>query len=142
MAGVRTIAAMRPPKRQERFRAGTKRLSRVMGVTENIIHKALVERLELGVMPGVFWCHIPNGEYRAKITAARLRQMGVKAGVPDFLFIIDGVPHFLELKREGGTISDKQKETFRSLQNAGARVGIAYGFNDAAQILQVWRVLR
>lgn len=138
----RTIAAMRVPRPQERLRAGSKRLTRALGVTENSIHKALVERLELGVMPGVFWFHVPNGEYRAKATAARLRSMGVKAGVPDFVFIINGRAHFLELKRDGGRLSPTQLETIERLVACKCPVSTAVGLNDALSVLETWRVLR
>lgn len=142
MREVPTIAAITKPPLQ-RYRAGSKKLARALSVTERAIHLAVVERLQLGVMPHVFWCHIPNGEARAKVTGAILRAMGVKAGVPDLMFLIGGRrPHFLELKRETGRTSLDQQGVHREMRQAGAVVEVAYGFDDAMKILQRWGVLR
>jgi len=53
----------------------------------------------------LLWCHVPNGELRHPRTAARLKRLGVKAGVPDIL-IFTPVPRYpaargvaIELKR-------------------------------------------
>lgn len=46
------------------------------------------EQVELATwldVRGHVWCHVPNGELRHPRTAARLKAMGVKAGVPDIL---------------------------------------------------------
>ena len=52
---------------------------------------------------------IPNGGYRAKATAARMKRTGTRAGVPDiFLPVSNGREHglFIEMKRrKGGTVS-------------------------------------
>ena len=75
---------------------------------------------------GVTWCHVPNGGFRNKATAARLKIMGVKAGVPD-IFIFTPPPMFpnsngvaIELKRvKGGTLSPEQKHWLESLNEYG-----------------------
>jgi trehalose utilization protein len=57
------------------------------------------------------WWHTPNGEVRNKITAAKLKAMGVRPGIPDFVLLS---PHnsirFLELKRAGESLSEAQEE--------------------------------
>lgn len=48
---------------------------------------------------------IPNGDYRAKATAARMKRTGTRAGVPDiFLPVSNGREHglFIEMKRAEG----------------------------------------
>jgi len=61
-----------------------------------------------------FCFHCPNGEKRDKITANKLMAMGVKAGVPDLVFILDGgVTAWVELKLKKGKLS-KTQERFRS----------------------------
>lgn len=54
---------------------------------------------------------IPNGGLRNKITAARMKREGVKAGVPDIQIITkSGASALIELKASKGTLSDAQKE--------------------------------
>ncbi len=62
-----------------------------------------------------YYCfHCPNGEKRDKITASKLMAMGVRAGVPDLIFVLpNGKTLWLELKLSGGKLSPVQ-EKFRS----------------------------
>ena len=46
---------------------------------------ALADTLRIGASPDWFWCHYPAGEARTAITGARLKRMGTKAGVADYL---------------------------------------------------------
>jgi len=61
-------------------------------------------------VPGWLWTHMPMGELRQPITAARLKRMGVTPGWPDFLLLAPGGrAHFLELKRRKlGRLTDEQ----------------------------------
>ena len=54
--------------------------------------------------------HVPNGEYRDKRTAAKLKAYGVLPGVPDILVIYDGRLIGLELKAPKGRVSKEQTE--------------------------------
>ena len=57
------------------------------------------------------WTHLPLGELRDKITAARLKRMGVNPGWPDFLFVGPNGVFWLELKRRGsGRLSEEQAQ--------------------------------
>jgi hypothetical protein len=115
---------------------------RVARVRETPIHMALVQHLQVRARPGVFWCHVPNGEYRARVTAAILRGMGVKAGVPDLMLVSQGRAYFLELKREGGKLSTEQKVVHAELRRAGAVVDTAYGLDEALDVLEAWGLIR
>ena len=57
------------------------------------------------------WFHIPNGGKRDKVTAARLKQMGVRPGVADIIILTStSLPVAVELKiPKGGRQSDSQK---------------------------------
>jgi hypothetical protein len=62
---------------------------------------------------GYYCFHCPNGEKRDSITASKLMAMGVKAGVPDLIFILpDGKVAWVELKLKKGKLS-KVQEKFR-----------------------------
>jgi len=121
---------------------GSGRMRRAHRVSEQQHHMALVKHLQVRTKPGVFWCHIPNGEYRAKVTAAILSGMGVKRGVPDLLFIDNGKTFFLELKREGGRRSDAQNAVHAELRRAGAVVDTACGLDEALDVLEAWGLIR
>lgn len=45
--------------------------------------------------------HVPNGGSRNRIEAAKLKRMGVRAGVADFIFLHKGRAYFIELKYGG-----------------------------------------
>lgn len=84
--------------------------------------------------------HIPNGEYRDKGTAAKLKRQGVKAGVPDlFLPVARGGYHglFVELKRtNGGTVSNSQKQWIKELEKKGYAAGVCHGWLSASRVIE------
>lgn len=73
---------------------------------------------------------IPNGGYRGKTQAMKLKAEGVSKGVPD-LFI----PEFflwIEMKRtKGGTVAPDQKEWIDYLNNIGYRAVVCKGCLEA-----------
>ena len=111
---------------------------------ERATHIALADLLRAKARPDVFWTHIPAGEYRAWSTGKLLKRMGLKPGLPDFVFIDRQGRHFyLELKRgQLGEVSLGQ-ELFGSLMlERGVPYAIAYGFAEAEAQLREWCVLR
>jgi len=52
---------------------------------------------------------VPNGEKRDKITAAKLKKMGVRSGVADFILLCRGLLIAVELKTTTGRQSENQK---------------------------------
>lgn len=89
---------------------------------------------------------IPNGGYRDKREAAKLKAMGVKAGVPDLclpvpMYYWHGL--YIELKRpdskgkKAGQTSDEQDEWIAFLTKQGYRVIVSYGWEKARDYL-IW----
>lgn len=80
--------------------------------------------------------HIPNGGLRNKVTAAKLKNVGVKAGVPDlFLPVARGDWHglFIEMKRrKGGKLSPLQVDWIEALGRQGYKTVVCFGA-DAAE---------
>lgn len=75
---------------------------------------------------------IPNGGYRSKATAGRLKAEGVSAGVPDLY--IPAWRCWIELKRsKGGSVSAAQRDWIKYLQGIGDTVIIAHGADDAKE---------
>ena len=95
-----------------------------------------------GQLPAVAWLiHVPNGEYRPKATAKRLKAQGVKPGVPDLLlFWASGrfVGLALELKRPSrrrerdGGVAPAQARWLDHLEAQGWCCVIAWDWQEAA----------
>jgi VRR-NUC domain len=83
-----------------------------------------------------------HGGWRSPIEAATLKGMGVRPGVPDLVVIKDGLPFALELKAEGGRLSDAQREALDAMRAAGADVGVAHGLDAALRWLEQRGLLR
>lgn len=82
--------------------------------------------------------HIPNGEYRAKATAARLKQAGVRSGIPDLdLPVARGPWHGLriELKAKGGRTSPEQAQWIEALTAEGYLARVCVGWEAARDLI-------
>ncbi len=79
--------------------------------------------------------HIPNGGYRHPATAARMKELGVKPGVPDlFLPAARGNYHglWIEMKRKkGGKVSPMQTAWLESLTAQGYKTAVCHGAAEA-----------
>jgi hypothetical protein len=75
---------------------------------------------------------IPNGGTRNTIEAKKLKDEGLKAGIPDMIICTPDKTIFVEMKKQkGGTLSAKQKEIHAKLNDLGYEVIVGYGFKDA-----------
>ena len=96
---------------------------------------------EAGRLPGVDLLYaIPNGGSRNKMEAVNLKRTGVKAGVPDlFLPVARNGKHglYIEMKRrEGGRVSDLQKEWIEKLTAQGYECQVCHGFDEAIEVIE------
>ena len=90
---------------------------------------------------------VPNGGYRNARESHRLKEEGVRAGIPDLMLAVPcGAFHglFVELKRlKGGRVSDNQKEMLVVFHRLGYCVKLCKGFAEAQQAiteyLKDWR---
>lgn len=87
--------------------------------------------------PGVLIFSIPNGGFRHKAVAEKMRLEGVVPGIPDLM--IPAWRLFVEMKAEtGGRLSPAQKELIPILESAGYQCLVCYGFDDfKSQITQL-----
>lgn len=92
-----------------------------------------------GIPEGLLFA-IPNGGRRDKITGARLKAEGVRAGVPDMFLAVprQNAPGlFLELKKQkGGRVSENQKTMHEALSQAGYPVCICWGWDEAKRAIE------
>ena len=82
---------------------------------------------------------IPNGGFRNKTVALKLKDEGATSGVPDIFAMHRGAAFFLELKRpKGGVVSKSQREMMERLTAAGAHCAVAKGLDEAVEQLERW----
>jgi hypothetical protein len=87
--------------------------------------------------------HIPSGEKRDPVTAARLKRMGVTPGFPDLLFIgINGGICWVELKAKHGRLSNAQGFIAEFLMAADNRYLCSSDYREIIEVLKGWGVLR
>jgi hypothetical protein len=73
---------------------------------------------------------IPNGGWRSRATAAKLKAEGVSRGVPDLFVPAWGL--WIEMKRsDGGRLSPDQKSWHLYLASIGQTVLVCHGAEDA-----------
>lgn len=110
---------------------------------ELALQKAVATYLDFNANREWRWTHFPAGGARNIRTAAMLKASGLKPGWPDFILIDPtGSAHFLELKREGGKLSDPQ-EAFRLWCIArGLPHSVCHDLRDAETVLKHWGAVR
>ena len=107
-------------------------------------HCAIADTLRVGVAPGWLWFHCPNGELRPDGAGARLKRMGTRPGVSDFLLVAppNGRLHALELKRLGEKPTNAQAAFLADLSAAGGVAAWVDGYNSAIEQLKRWGAVR
>ena len=82
---------------------------------------------------------VPNGGYRAKATARRLKLTGVRAGVPDIVLPVARGGHhglFIEMKTADGRLSPDQKRFIAFLQAQGYATAVCHGNQQATDTIE------
>lgn len=82
--------------------------------------------------------HVPNGEKRTPAGAGRLKAIGVRPGVPDYILLVPRAPFAalcIEMKLPDGKVSKEQAVFLKEASMEGNRCYIAYGWQAAAKEL-------
>lgn len=79
---------------------------------------------------------VPNGGKRHAREAARMKGLGLRAGVPDLIVIHRGRALFLELKTKRGVMSAAQKAMQQLLIYSGATVVVCRRVDDVERALR------
>jgi len=92
-----------------------------------------------GRYPELKWMyHVPNEGKRSKSAGARMRQEGLKAGVPDVCLPVPrGEYHglYIEMKVGKNKPTDKQKEWLAGLKEQGYSTAVCYGWESASKLI-------
>jgi hypothetical protein len=111
------------------------------------LHCMIADSLRRWGTPGWIWTHLPMGERRDDATGARLKRMGTQPGWPDLILIppasVDWClrPHFLELKRRGGKLTEHQAGFALWCKLNGCPHEVADTYDAAVKILKAWGAL-
>ncbi len=106
------------------------------------LHFAVAKVLRQYCRPDWQWFHVPNGELRDYRTAAKLKAMGVRRGIPDLILCPPaGQLHCLELKRLGQRLTEDQAAFEGWCQRGGVPYAIAWTFDEALTVLDAWGCL-
>ena len=109
-------------------------------MTEDQLHRAVVEMLPYAFPKLLFW-HTPNGGSRHKTEAARFRGLGVRAGVPDLVFILgDGRVAFIEIKRPRGYLTPPQLAFIAELRRRDVPVAVCRTVDEVRTTLDAWQL--
>lgn len=82
---------------------------------------------------------IPNGGARHILTAVKLKQEGVRAGVSDLLLRVSENGYhalWIEMKIKGGKLSDSQSRFIEWQRNEGAKCVVCYSWTEAKEIIE------
>lgn len=85
-----------------------------------------------------FLHHSPNGGKRDIAEAVRFKAEGVRKGFPDLILPTRSgnfVGLVIELKVEGGKVSDEQRRWLEHFDSQGWRVVVAYDYESAIKVL-------
>lgn len=89
---------------------------------EDDLQRAIVQYLDRALPSEGIVFAIPNGGKRSKTQAARMKGLGVKAGVGDLCVVYRGRAFFIEVKTQRGVLSVVQRNMLNKLQYCGAPV--------------------
>jgi len=114
---------------------------------EFAVHCMVADTLRRWATPGWIWTHLPMGERRDAVTGARLKRMGVQPGWPDLLLIPPAGPkfwqrpHYLELKRRGGKLTEHQAGFALWCKLNGCPHEVCDSYDAAVKTLKQWGAL-
>lgn len=106
---------------------------------EQELQIAAAQMLQAVLPPSVLWWHTPNGGGRSRAEAGLFRAMGVRAGVPDLVFVLpDGKAAFIELKVQRHTPSPAQDAFMEKALAVGCRVQVCRSLEEVFYTLEGW----
>lgn len=81
---------------------------------------------------------VPNETYTKSYNQKRLNKLlGVQPGIPDLFVIVGGRLRGIELKRkQGGVVSQAQKEWIARLNEAGIVTRVCRGYDEAIAFIE------
>jgi hypothetical protein len=121
------------PRKAENFRSHDRN-------AEARIQAAIVEWIRL-VASELIAFHVPNGGLRTKAEAARMKRVGVLAGVPDVVVLgLDGRAWLIEVKGPGGSLSAEQCVIRDRCVSLRIPFVVAKSIDDVRRAFEIWGI--
>lgn len=112
-------------------------------IDEHTIQMMLLEYLKLNARKDCYYFAVPNAAKRSIVTAVRMKEEGLTAGVADLCIMLPAAQvRWLELKRHKGRQSAKQEGFEEVCAVLGHFYAVAHSFEEAVLALKSWDVLR
>jgi elongation factor P hydroxylase len=80
--------------------------------------------------------HVPNGGSRNAREGAKFKTMGVRPGVADFLFMLQGVTYNIELKTLTGKQSKHQLDWQRLVEQQGFKYFVVRSLSEFQELIK------
>jgi len=107
---------------------------------EALAQAAIVEWIRL-VAPDLLVFHVPNGGLRSKAEAARMKWIGVLAGIHDLVLLgLDGKTWLIEVKAAGGALSPEQRAIRDRCTAMRIPYVIARSIDDVRVAFKLWGI--
>lgn len=87
--------------------------------------------------PDVLVHHSPNEGRRTRWEGQRMQALGTRAGWPDLELLYQGELAFIELKAEGGRLTDRQQQCIADIEAAGHLVAVCRSLQDVVDLLHM-----
>ena len=108
--------------------------------SEESIHTQIANYLQWALSDDTLWYTIENsnqqGGYKGMRKQAKLKQKGVRAGVPDIYINFNGNVLYLEVKSKTGVLSRNQKETHKIIRKNKGNVAVVRSVDDVEEALK------
>lgn len=94
-------------------------------------------------LPTNLWFHVPNSSgNRGARLGGILKSLGVRAGVPDLVFVLnDGKAAFIELKAGKGSLSTEQRVFRADCERLGVPYAVCKSLEEVQGTLQGWGLI-
>ena len=110
---------------------------------EELLQRSVMQYLIVALPPDAVAFAVPNGGLRSPREAARMKGMGVTAGIPDIAIVFRSRALFIELKGSRGVMSVAQRSMANKLHYCGAAVMLCRSVDDVeAQLREACVPLR
>ena len=118
---------------------------RAPGAPEDDLHKQIADALRLLLIeempdgsPGAMWWTVEHRNAVSAIEGARRKACGVIAGLPDLWFLCRGRTFCIELKTDGGVLSDAQKKLHPRMEWHGMPLAVCRNLDQVLAQLKAW----
>lgn len=103
----------------------------------------LLAELTFAMLPDVHVYAVPNGGYRSKTEAVRMKSAGVKRGIADLVFVApEWKTYWLEMKDGQRPLRDEQIGFGAICKRSGHPWRVARSVEEAMAVVREWGLLK